>query len=458
MIVFVLATSFVIHETESSFLNMFSSRQNPADPCYDEMANPRRCIPDFVNAAFGKEVKVSSECGIPPTRYCTMTVDDKGEPTRNCQICDASHPKRQHPAAYLTDLNNPNNVTCWVSEPFYNPPNTPPLPTTSSATNTPPLVSPTSMIPVTSVTTTSSTSNVSLVLSLGKKYELTYVSLQFCNRKPDSMAIYKSTDNGKTWQPFQYYSSQCRKMYGKPNKAPISKSNEQEALCSDPAPTTNSAVPESMQGGRVAFSTLEGRPSAYDFDNSPVLQDWVTATDIKVVFNRLNGWAPEPSDNDSVMVTEAKDSFFYSVSDFAVGGRCKCNGHASRCVHGRDGAGALVCECKHNTAGRDCERCKPFHFDRPWGRATAHDAHDCIGKFHFGLFYIRVDGVECLSRVTFQSFYLYYISVYRFQQLKIKLSFFFIKITPLKQPKYYVLHMQNHPIKPILKNLCFISL
>ncbi len=33
----------------------------------------------------------------------------------------------------------------------------------------------------------------------------------------------------------------------------------------------------------------------------------------------------------------ARDSYFYAVSDLQVGGRCKCNGHASRCVKDRDG-------------------------------------------------------------------------------------------------------------------------
>lgn len=50
----------------------------------------------------------------------------------------------------------------------------------------------------------------------------------------------------------------------------------------------------------------------------------------------------------------------------------------NRCYHDRNGL--LSCDCKHNTAGRDCEKCKAFHFDRPWARATAQDAHECIRK------------------------------------------------------------------------------
>lgn len=45
-----------------------------------------------------------------------------------------------------------------------------------------------------------------------------------------------------------------------------------------------------------------------------------------------------------------------------------------------DKMGKYICDCKHNTAGPDCERCKTFHFDRPWGRATSTSTNQCIGK------------------------------------------------------------------------------
>lgn len=58
--------------------------------------------------------------------------------------------------------------------------------------------------------------------------------------------------------------------------------------------------------------------------------------------------------------------------------RCSCNGHASACY--LDSNSVLACRCKHNTAGRDCERCAPMFNDRPWRRATRDDAGECVGK------------------------------------------------------------------------------
>nr|XP_046187925.1 netrin-1-like isoform X2 [Oncorhynchus gorbuscha] len=331
-VVTVVTISFVVEGVLGGYgVSMFAAQTSPPDPCYDENGNPRRCIPDFVNSAFGKEVRTSSTCGKTPGRYCLVT--EKGdERNRNCHTCDASDPKKYHPPAYLTDLNNPHNLTCWQSENYIQYPQ-----------------------------------NVTITLSLGKKFEVTYVSLQFCSPRPESMAIFKSMDYGKSWVPFQYYSAQCRKMYTKPSKATITKQNEQEAICTD-----SHTDMHPLSGGLIAFSTLDGRPSAHDFDNSPVLQDWVTATDIKVTFSRLHTFGDENEDDSEL----ARDSYFYAVSDLQVGGRCKCNGHASRCVKDRDGN--LVCECKHNTAGPECDRCKPFHYDRPWQRATAREANECV--------------------------------------------------------------------------------
>lgn len=361
-----------------SYLKMFSL-QPPADPCYDEDRS-KRCIPDFVNAAFNAPISASSTCGQNgPTRYCELSESSTSIAANyetQCHICDDTNMKKRFPPYALTDLNNPNNVTCWRSDAIVSP----------AGLNAPP-------------------DNVTLTLTLGKKYELTYVSLQFCPQsiKPDSIAIYKSADYGKTWQPFQFYSSQCRKVYGRPNRGTITKSNEQEARCSDSHRHSGDSI---NQGARIAFSTLEGRPSAQDFDSSPVLQDWVTATDIRVIFHRLQMPLDQPEEyynmgsqtaevsskyNDDEIIganvietittptASTLATHHYAVSDFAVGGRCKCNGHASKCI--TDAAdGQLTCDCKHNTAGRDCERCKPFHFDRPWGRATYREANECKGN------------------------------------------------------------------------------
>ncbi|VDK62285.1 unnamed protein product [Onchocerca ochengi] len=338
---FIIVLLLRTHHVWSAYFSQFSLREPEYDPCYDNAGRPIRCIPDFINAAFGKPVTASSTCGQSgSSRYCSLREDAMGMMEEVCNICDASSKTRSHPASYLTDLNNLQNMTCWMSEPSIEYPH-----------------------------------NVTLTLSLGKKYELTYISVQFCNRLADSMAFYKSVDFGKTWMPFQFYSTECQKIYDRNPNIKIGKHNEQEALCTDTHALTS--VPN-----RVAFATLEDRPSAFEFEHSPVLQDWVTATDIRVVFNRLSpdqaelyGLTNEIGVNITDM-DQVKQQYYYSVGELAVGGRCKCNGHASRCI--LDKTGNYICDCKHNTAGADCERCKTFHLDRPWGRATSENANHCV--------------------------------------------------------------------------------
>lgn len=102
----------------------------------------------------------------------------------------------------------------------------------------------------------------------GKAYEITYVRLKFHTSRPESFAIYKRSRAGGPWEPFQFYSASCQKTYGKrPRQYLRPGEDEQVAFCSDEFSDISP-----LSGGNVAFSTLEGRPSAYNFDGSPALQ------------------------------------------------------------------------------------------------------------------------------------------------------------------------------------------
>ncbi|XP_008566171.1 PREDICTED: laminin subunit gamma-1, partial [Galeopterus variegatus] len=303
------------------------------DECADEGGRPQRCMPEFVNAAFNVTVVATNTCGTPPEEYCVQT--GVTGVTKSCHLCDAGQPHLQHGAAFLTDYNNQADTTWWQSQ------------TMLAGVQYP--------------------NSINLTLHLGKAFDITYVRLKFHTSRPESFAIYKRTREDGPWIPYQYYSGSCENTYLKPNRGFIrTGGDEQQALCTDEFSDISP-----LTGGNVAFSTLEGRPSAYNFDNSPVLQEWVTATDIRVTLNRLNTFGDEVFNDPKVL-----KSYYYAISDFAVGGRCKCNGHASECV--KNEFDKLVCNCKHNTYGVDCEKCLPFFNDRPWRRATAESASECL--------------------------------------------------------------------------------
>ena len=79
-----------------------------------------------------------------------MTTRDRdGRVGRSCYVCDDTQPRLRHPTSYLTDLNNPSNVTCWISQPLDD-------------------------------SDQLQSSNVTLTLSLGKKFEVSRSTHDVC--------------------------------------------------------------------------------------------------------------------------------------------------------------------------------------------------------------------------------------------------------------------------------------
>lgn len=111
--------------------------------------------------------------------------------------------------------------------------------------------------------------NLTSVCSLtGKAYEITYVRLKFHTSRPESFAIYKRSREGGPWEPYQYYSASCQRTYGKAESHLLHPGEEERvAFC-----TSEFSDISPLSGGNVAFSTLEGRPSAYNFEDSLALQ------------------------------------------------------------------------------------------------------------------------------------------------------------------------------------------
>lgn len=62
-------------------------------------------------------------------------------------------------------------------------------------------------------------------------------------------------------------SATCRDTYGLPDYLVVKKESESHAFC-----TSEYSDISPLRDGNVAFSTLEGRPSAYNFEHSIELQ------------------------------------------------------------------------------------------------------------------------------------------------------------------------------------------
>lgn len=290
--------------------------------CYDSNDVAQRCEPSVDTFSFKKVptlTPIDSTCGNPPEDFCMLTYIDEDTISKMCGfVCDSSSPENSHEPEKMTDFSD--GTTWWQSR--------------------------------------SGIQNISIQIDLGTEVQVKSILITFKSIIPDAFYILRSTDNGNSFEPYNYFASDCMKYGINPNVELVAET-ETQILCQtldDPTPDV------------VTFVPILNRPSANDSTPgfSKSLYSFMTLTSVQVV---LNGHRQFDSLNES--------DYYYAIEDLSVVGSCHCNGHASTC---NEVSGEYICKCEHNTAGSRCERCKDLFNDLEWDIAIGNPAFECKSK------------------------------------------------------------------------------
>ncbi|KAJ8738019.1 hypothetical protein PYW08_000614 [Mythimna loreyi] len=311
---------------------------------YTALVHTEVLTPRYFNLASKKKITATATCGDEgPELYCKLVGanadhDEHVIQGQVCDICDATNEAKKHPPEYAVD----SSETWWQSPPLsrgmkYN--------------------------------------EVNLTIDLGQEFHVAYVFVKMGNSpRPGLWMLEKSTDYGKTFKPWQYFSDSpqdCERYFGKESLQPITR--DDSVICST---EYSKIVP--LEGGEIPISLLNYRPSANTYFNSSVLQEWTRATNVRLRLLRtknLLGHLMSVARQDPTVTRR----YFYSIKDISIGGRCMCNGHADTCEPSDPSSNTniLECVCQHHTCGPQCSYCCKGYEQKKWRISQHWDRFSC---------------------------------------------------------------------------------
>lgn len=190
--------------------------------------------------------------------------------------------------------------------------------------------------------------------------------------RPGVWILERSKDHGKTFTPWQFFAdteADCQSIFGTSTKLIV---RDDTVICE-----TRFSKILPLEDGEIAVSLLNGRPSAENFTQSPVLQEFTKATTVRLRLLRPKttlGHLTSINRQDPTITRR----YFYSIKDINIGGLCVCNGHASTCdITNASEPQKLNCKCQHNTCGSQCEYCCDGYVQKKWAPATFDNPFIC---------------------------------------------------------------------------------
>nr|XP_012315082.1 usherin isoform X2 [Aotus nancymaae] len=194
------------------------------------------------------------------------------------------------------------------------------------------------------------------------QYQVFYIIIEFFSLQPTEIRIQRKKENSLDWEDWQYFARNCG-AFGMKNNGDLEKPDSVNCL------QLSNFTPYSR--GNVTFSILTPgpnyRPGYNDFYNTPSLQEFVKATQIRFHFHG------------QYYTTETAVNLrhrYYAVDEITISGRCQCHGHADNCDTTSQPYRCL-CSQESFTEGLYCDRCLPLYNDKPFRQGDEVHAFNC---------------------------------------------------------------------------------
>lgn len=286
------------------------------------------CYPQMGEVQMSKEIdfKASSTCGLNGIEvYCTPLPQLR----MKCCPCDSRNPEGRNAHTITNVLSAAGPERWWQSKKDVNP--------------------------------------VTIELDLKHLFQLETLLLHFKGPRPDALVIERSADFGRSWTPALYMATDCKTAF--PHVSIETTYDLNVAHCYTLPSNTNNLYLDQ----RVYFHPLL-QFSNLNIPQEEKIEKLSGYTGLRVNLTQF-GAVP--------YIPGRHPSRFYALKEIKVIGSCFCHGHAQRCLP--DPASnyisstqvSEVCECQHNTAGLNCERCADLYNDLPWHLAEKDNTHTC---------------------------------------------------------------------------------